>query len=967
MRPLGDASPTRLRQFTRGSSVTRPPSTSALQRALTQASHLLPSQGPIGVFVHHNPLHAYEHLPFDDALRSASELLGFETYLEEAEYQHALAVGRIHLEDIEEVLDASGASLASALPFGLSERALRRGMLLQQVDHPDTAGTAFLHKLGHDEPVLLQACVKRLADYPRRSDPVPAPKRHRDVVLQVAYEDSDVALHEELQRLSAAFLDQGQALSAMPARELGFFAAVAAMYEAKTSPPRFALGVEQDFVAWAKTPPEEVLQQLMTALSVPEAEQESFLLAECLALPGWAGMFNRLEHHPQDLIHHPVPARLCDFLAVRLVFEHRALQRLCKRLGLPLAWTELRKLATRTAPRSLQRDAYLLFRLAQIARADATQVLSATDDHINSLFAAVLAFPRHERRRCLQSAYEGRYRKQVLDALAALRSRKPRVAPAVGARAADFVFCIDEREESLRRAIEEHPQVNGAYRTFGVAGFFGLAIDYQGLDDEQPAAYCPAVVQPDHEIREAPVGSDADRSQSRHRTRMKWNGLRRSIASGSRTMLGGAVQSLVLGPLAGVAVLGRVLAPRRALLAGNYVSGSLLPRPNTRLLATRETADPERSARGKRLGFDLQESVDRVHSTLVNIGLTTDFAPWVILLGHGSTSLNNPHESAHDCGACGGRQGGPNARLMAEMANRPDVREQLRSRGVVIGDDVWFVGALHDTASDSIKYYDLDRIDATKRESFDRVFATLETARKRNAKERVRRFLDVHPTISDADALRHVEERASHLAQPRPEYGHCTNSICIVGRRSLSQGLHFDRRSFLVSYDPSTDPDSAVLQRLLAAVGPVCAGINLEYYFSTVDNEHFGCGTKLPHNVTSLIGVMNGHQSDLRTGLPKQMVELHEPMRLLMCVEATEAALLLVASKTPGWRVLAENHWVQLVAVHPDTGEMSVFNGTTFDPYLPAPGFPAIVQHSPQHNAQGPHHLKPALVDAAHA
>ena len=53
-------------------------------------------------------------------------------------------------------------------------------------------------------------------------------------------------------------------------------------------------------------------------------------------------------------------------------------------------------------------------------------------------------------------------------------------------------------------------------------------------------------------------------------------------------------------------------------------------------------------------------------------------------------------------------------------------------------------------------------------------------------------------------------------------------------------------------------PDSAILTRILSAVVPVCAGINLEYYFSHVDNSGIGCGTKLPHNVASLLGVMEG-------------------------------------------------------------------------------------------------------------
>lgn len=119
----------------------------------------------------------------------------------------------------------------------------------------------------------------------------------------------------------------------------------------------------------------------------------------------------------------------------------------------------------------------------------------------------------------------------------------------------------------------------------------------------------------------------------------------------------------------------------------------------------------------------------------------------------------------------------------------------------------------------------------------------------------------------------HVEERAEHLAQPRPEYGHCTNAVCYVGRRDAVRGLFLDRRAFLVSYDATVDTDDTFLKGQLGAVILVCGGISLEYYFSFVDNEGYGCGTKLPHNVTGLVGVMNGQSSDLRTGLLWQMVE----------------------------------------------------------------------------------------------
>jgi uncharacterized protein YbcC (UPF0753/DUF2309 family) len=87
------------------------------------------------------------------------------------------------------------------------------------------------------------------------------------------------------------------------------------------------------------------------------------------------------------------------------------------------------------------------------------------------------------------------------------------------------------------------------------------------------------------------------------------------------------------------------------------------------------------------------------------------------------------------------------------------------------------------------------------------------------------------------------------------------------------------------SYNYASDPGGKVLHDILSAATPVCAGINLEYLFSRTDNLRLGAGSKLPHNVIGLLGVANGMEGDLRTGLPTQMTELHDPVRLLMIVE----------------------------------------------------------------------------------
>jgi uncharacterized protein YbcC (UPF0753/DUF2309 family) len=169
----------------------------------------------------------------------------------------------------------------------------------------------------------------------------------------------------------------------------------------------------------------------------------------------------------------------------------------------------------------------------------------------------------------------------------------------------------------------------------------------------------------------------------------------------------------------------------------------------------------------------------------------------------------------------------------------------------------------------------------------------------------------------------------------RPEWGHATNAVTIVGRRARTRGLFLDRRAFLNSYDPTQDDaEATILTRILQAAVPVCAGISLEYYFSYVDNTGFGSGTKLPHNIASLLGVMDGAASDLRTGLPWQMVEIHEPVRGLFIVETTPETMLRIMDRNPGIGRLVRGGWVRLALLDPHAPLLKVYRhreGTFFD------------------------------------
>jgi uncharacterized protein YbcC (UPF0753/DUF2309 family) len=271
------------------------------------------------------------------------------------------------------------------------------------------------------------------------------------------------------------------------------------------------------------------------------------------------------------------------------------------------------------------------------------------------------------------------------------------------------------------------------------------------------------------------------------------------------------------------------------------------------------------------------------------------------------------------------------------MANDRRVREMLAGRGVRIPDSTWFVGGQRNTADNSVVFFDAEDVPPPSRPGFERALAAIESAREREAQERCRRFGRAPLTISPRGAVQHVESRAADLAQPRPEYGHATNACCVIGRRSRTKGLFLDRRAFLVSYDATRDPEGRILERLLAAVVPVVTGISLEYFFGYVDPTGYGCGTKLPHNVASLLGVMDGAQSDLRTGLPWQMLEIHEPVRLSVVVECGPETLLRILRQDRALSRMVRNRWAFFACLDPHSSELSEI------------GPEGLARHRPEH------------------
>ena len=716
----------------------------------------------------------------------------------------------------------------------------------------------------------LSAATILLADL-KHGAPSTPPVRRLRTRSELAAPDIAAVVDGQAARWCAAFLDTGQAGWRMPRRERGFYAA----WRALGPRDRSLSAAVRARLGELPERPGDALLDAVDALGIPEDLRRSYLEAHLTALPGWAS-------HVRWRAEHAGGIDLVDYLALRIALERLLLEE----AGAPRG-SDWGPAASAPQPPAAERAARV---------ADALPGSPTGPAELEEIARVLDGLPAEDRPLVWLDAYESHYRDDLLAALA------QRPAPVGRGRpAAQLVCCIDARSEGLRRHLEQV----GSYETLGFAGFFAVAIRFRDLAGGHADASCPVLLQPRNEISEHPAAGGATLAERHLAGQRALTGADEAFHAAKDELVAPFVLAEAAGWAAGP------LAAAKTFSSGRY--GALRGRLH------RRAAPPAETVLDPRLGFSFEERALLAEVALRMMGLTAGFARLVVLCGHGSATENNPYEAALDCGACGGHRGGPNARVAAAILNGPDVRLHLARQGIEVPPDTWFVAAEHDTAIDVVTVLDEHLVPEDHRADLGELTAHLGDAAARLSAERCADLPGAPRHPGPETAARHVRARSTDWAQVFPEWGLVRNAAFVVGPRTMTAGIDLQRRVFLHSYEAAADPDGSALETILTAPLVVAQWISCQYYFSSVDPEIFGAGTKTIHNVVGNIGVQGGQAGDLKLGLPWQSVAVgdqlvHEPLRLLAIVQAPRARIEPIIARNRVLRDLFGNGWVALAA-----------------------------------------------------
>lgn len=735
----------------------------------------------------------------------------------------------------------------------------------------DDLALALQRATDEDALPLDVAALKRALHSTPESTPSPDPTA-ADAASQATGRDWSSLACERISVWAASHYDDGQADWLAPSRQLGGYAAWRAEALVDRTPQLMGLRGFRQIVQALPDTAEAMIHCGVATLQLGDSDLLAYFHRLLMSVSGWAG-YARYRVWQSELRDRR-DSSVLELLAVRLAWDVAIMQAHRGNDAVAARWRQARE----------QRQ--------QPAAAEPAQALQ----HV------------------LQAAYEISWQRHLLKQL-----QQPSAAASTSRKAVQMAFCIDVRSEVFRRALESTtPHID----TIGFAGFFGMPIEFVPLGRADGGAQCPVLLTPAVTVQQCVKAAPPQQQEAiiqlrrlRLRASEAWRWFKLAAVS-SFTFVEAMGWSYAVKLVTDSLGLSRpVPAPTSDGIDADVLT-RLAPSIDPRFLPRQDS------------GIPLPTRVKLAEGALKAMSLRQQFARLVVFAGHGASSVNNPHASGLDCGACGGHSGEANARVAAALLNDPHVRSELAARGISIPDDCRFIGALHNTTTDAVTLFDPEQLPATHAGELAQLQQWLALAGERARLERAA-SLNLRANGSlDADIL----ARSRDWSQLRPEWGLAGCAAYIIAPRARTAGLDLAGRAFLNCYDWRQDEGFGVLESIMTAPMVVGAWINLQYYASAVDNQVFGCGNKVLHNVVGKLGVLEGNGGDLRCGLPWQSVHdgqrlVHEPLRLSVVVAAPIDAINAIIARHASVRELVDNGWLHLFALSDAPSSLKRYRG----------------------------------------
>ena len=464
--------------------------------------------------------------------------------------------------------------------------------------------------------------------------------------------------------------------------------------------------------------------------------------------------------------------------------------------------------------------------------------------------------------------------------------------------AAQFVFCIDVRSEALRRALEKI----GNYQTIGCAGFFGLPLSFEDGVTKESYSSCPVFVKPKQTVKKWGFFYN----QNDHG--VGYSFIQKPVAQIIQAGVGW------LGKATGLWMLTRAFMP----VIANSIKKELIHAVSYKSWM-KFAAD----------AIPFSEQCIYAENALRMMSLLKNFAPVVVLCGHGATVCNNTYATLFDCGSCGGHHGGNNAFILATILNRAEIREYLFSKNIVIPSSTYFIAAEHRTTTDQIEWYDFLKGDDRLKEKIEQLKKDAEKAGKQVSVDRSQ-ALGFKGTENACVEYRKMV--SVDWSQTRPEWALARNASFIIAPRYLTKNIDCEGRAFLHSYDYQEDLEGKILATILSGPLRVAKWINTQYLFSALDSVAYGSGSMVTQNIVSKIGVMQGMGSDLMHGLPLQMMFkddgtlYYDLQRLTVIIYAPRDFIMRVLQKEIVIQKLFMNGWMHCVCIETNSSTFFILS-----------------------------------------